>query len=167
MAQFIHLFDERNKKSIRKNGIKIFPAAWRKQNGVYLFPQTENFVVNHQWMRELRRRQGQNLLAARIRIPDNTLVLIGKYNQAHVEVKASEAIAIARQHLDPIGLEVIIQRSIQPKEIITCYKPPKIIGWRYYPGAKGIKPCGCPYCQRGQPYSQRIQQEYKREYENG
>lgn len=161
MAQFIHLFDERDEKNIRKNGIKIFRTAWRTHNGVFLFPQTENYLVNHQWMRELRRRQGQNLLAARIRIPDKESVLIGKYNEEHLKVTASEAIAIARQHSDPMGIEVIIKRKIMPKEIIGFYKPPRITGWRYHPNAKGTKPCGCPYCQRGEPYSQRIQRAYK------
>ena len=160
MAQFIHLFDQRNENKIRKNGIIIFRTARRNQNGIYVFPQTENYIVNHQWLRELRRWQGINMLAARIRIPDKERVLIGKYNQNHIEASASEAINISRQHSDPMGLEVIIQRKISPQEIIAIYKPLKIIGWRYHPNAKGNKPCGCSYCQRGEPYSRGIKQFY-------
>lgn len=101
------------------------------------------------------------MLAARIRIPDDTPVLIGKYNSEHIEVTAAKAIGIAREHEDPLGLEVIALRKIEPKEIISFYKPPKVTGWRYYPAAKGVKPCGCEYCQRGEPYSKRIKLEYE------
>lgn len=160
MAHFIHLFDEREERNIQRNGIKLFRSKWRKINGVFLFPQTENFVVNHQWMRELRRRNGQIMLAARIRIPDEEKVFIGKYNEEHIQVTASEAIGIARLHSDPMGLEVIITRPIASKEIGSIYKPLKISGWRYSPKAKGRKPCGCPYCQRGEPYSQSIKLKY-------
>jgi hypothetical protein len=160
MAQFIHLFDEKQEKSIRKNGIKLFHSKWRKLNGVFAFPQTENFVVNHQWSRELRRRNGQVILAARFRLPDDETVFIGKYNEEHIEVTASKAIGIARSHVDPLGLEVIISRPIAAKEIIAVYKPLKVVGWRYSPNAKGRAPCGCSYCQRGEPYSQRIQRAF-------
>jgi hypothetical protein len=94
MAQFIHLFDENDAARIRRSGIRIARAKWRKLNGVFLFPLTENFVVSHQWMRELRRRRGQAMLAARIRVDDAEPVLLGKYNEPHVQVEAAEAIGI-------------------------------------------------------------------------
>jgi hypothetical protein len=113
-------------------------------------------MVNHQWMRELRRYSGQTVLAARIRIHDDETVLFGKYNQEHIEMTAAESVGMTRKHNDPMGLEVIIPRAILPKEIKSIYKPPKIVGWRYYPGAHGKKPCGCEYCQRGEPFSPEI-----------
>jgi hypothetical protein len=70
MAQFIHLFDESDAASIKRGGIRVARTKWRKFSGGFLFPLTENFVVRHQWMRELRRRRGQGLLAARIRLKD-------------------------------------------------------------------------------------------------
>ena len=161
MAQFIHLFDERNLSSIRRNGIKKSKYGWGNIIGVYAFPQTENFVVNHQWMRELRRRNHPNLLAARIRISDSELVYIGKYNEEHLEVTAAEAVGISRRHTDPLGLEVIIPKPILPKQVGSIYKPPKVSGWRYYPGSRGVKPCGCPYCQRGEPFNRRIRERYE------
>ncbi len=165
MAVFIHLFDERNASSIRKNGIKISKNSNKEIKGVFAYPQTENFVVNHQWMRELRRRAGQNILAARFRISDNTEVLVGKYNEESIVTSASNAIGIVRQHIDPMGLEVIVTRPIKPREIISIYKPPKVSGWRYYPNAKGEKPCGCPYCQRGEPYSKKLRIKYEKDFE--
>lgn len=161
MAQFIHLFGEKNIERIRKNGIKAHRNAWGNNRGVFCFPQTENFVVNHQWMRELRRFRGTNIIAARFRLPDTELVLLGRYNDVHLEVSASEAIGITREHKSPLGLEAIVLRSILKKELLSIYHPPKVTGWRYYPEAKGKQPCGCPYCQRGEPYSRAIREKYR------
>jgi hypothetical protein len=162
MAQFIHLFDESDAASIRRGGIRVAKAKWRKFTGVFLFPLTENFVVSHQWMRELRRRKGRELLAARIRLRDAEPVLLGKYNEDHIEVTAARAIGIVRQHHDPMGLQVILLRAVKRKEIESFYRPPKVVGWRYYPAARGRNPCGCPYCQRGEPFSRRIREAYER-----
>jgi hypothetical protein len=163
MAQFIHLFDQNDAASIKRGGIRIVRSRWRRLNGVFLFPQTENFVVSHQWMRELRRRRGQILLAARIRLNDAETVLLGKYNEEHIQVRAVEAIRIVREHTDPMGLEVILPRSVRPKEIESFYRPPKVVGWRYYPAARGRRPCPCSYCQKGEPFGQRIREKYEGE----
>jgi hypothetical protein len=162
MAQFIHLFDESDASSVRRCGIRVFKSKWRGANGVFLFPVTENFIVTHQWMRELRRLRGQSLLAARIRVNDAEPVLLGKYNGEHIEVSAAQAIGIVRAHHDPLGLEVILPRSVKGKEIESFYRPPKVTGWRYYPAARGRKPCGCPYCQRSEPFGKRIRDAYER-----
>ena len=158
MAQFIHLLDANDASRVKRAGIRVFKSRWRRLNGVFLFPLTENFVVSHQWMRELRRRRGQTLLAARIRIDDAETVLIGKYNEDHMQVRAADAIRIVREHVDPLGLEVILPRSVRPKEIESFYRPPKVVGWRFYPAARGRRPCSCPYCQKGEPFGRRIRE---------
>src|SRR5262245_41529373 len=116
VAQFIHLAAESNRRSILRNGIKVSHTK-RKYGGVFAHPQVESFVVSHQWMRELKRFRGVSFIAVRFRIPDEELVWIGKYNDEHINVSASEAIGIARAHVEPLGLEVIIPRRIRPKEI--------------------------------------------------
>jgi hypothetical protein len=83
-------------------------------------------------------------------------VLLGRFNQDHFRISAAEAVGIVRQHGDPMGLEVILPRSVRPKEIQAFYRPPKVVGWRYYPAARGKRPCGCPLCQRGEPYGSRV-----------
>jgi hypothetical protein len=160
MAQFIHLFDERFAASIKRSGLRVARSKQRVKKGVFVQALTESFQITHQWMRELRRRQGISLLAARIRIADDELVLLGRYNEKHLRCTAAEAVGIARSHQDPIGLEIIILRPIKAREIESYYRPPKVVGWRYYPGARGRRPCGCPYCQRGEPYGRRIRDEY-------
>ena len=159
MAQFVHLAAERDSRSIVRTGIKVARKN-RALRGVFAHPQTENFVVSHQWMRELRRSRGLSFVGVRFRIPDTERVWIGKFNGEHMDVTAAEAVGIARQHTDPLGLEVIIPRPIRAKEIESIYAPPKVTGWRYYPSAKGRKPCGCSYCQRGEPFSRKIRVAY-------
>jgi hypothetical protein len=159
VAQFIHLAAERDRRAILRSGIKVARTK-RPFAGVFAHPQTESFVVSHQWMREVKRFRGLSMVGVRFRIPDSERVWIGKYNDEHIEVAASEAVGIARQHLEPTGLEVIIPRPIRAKEIESIYAPQKAVGWRYYPAAKGRKPCGCPYCQRGEPFSRKIRREY-------
>src|SRR5262245_2739425 len=117
MAQFIHLFDEKHASRIRRDGIRAPKVRWRKTRGVFLFPLTENFVASAQWMGELRRGKGQSLLAARIRVSDTEPVLLGKFNEEHIEVQAASAIGIVREHQDPMGLEVILPRAVRAKEI--------------------------------------------------
>jgi hypothetical protein len=101
MAQFIHLAAENHRRSIQSNGIRA--ARTRRPVGVYAYPQTENFVVNHQWMRELRRFRGTTIIAVRFRISDTEPVSIGKFNSDHIVVAASQAVGIARDHVDPLG----------------------------------------------------------------
>jgi len=163
MATFIHIFTEDDKKSLLRNGIKLQKTKWRNIDGVFVSPVTEDYYFTHQWHREVNRVRNVPKLVARIKIPDDELVYLGKYNEEHVEVTASKAIGIARKHDDPHGLEVIIPRRIEPNEIQKVYKPTKIVGWRYHPKAKGTKPCGCSYCQRGEPKSKRIREEYEKD----
>jgi len=160
VATFVHIFAEKDKASIIKNGIKVPKAKWRKVNGVFVSPVTRNYYNTHQWHREVNRYKNVPKLFARIKIPDDQTVFIGKYNKEHIEVEASQAIGIAIEHRDPLGLEVIIPRSIKPGEIIKIYKPRKTVGWRYHPNAKDKKPCGCLYCQYGQPFSKEIKKRY-------
>ncbi len=141
---------------IAKNGIKVVRAKWRKMNGVFLSPVTENYYNTHQWKRELKRIQNIPKLAVRIRIPDEERVFIGRYNEEQIEVSASEAIKISIEHASPGGLEVILPRSVKPKELLKFYKPNDNVGWRFFPESHSRKPCGCEYCQRGEPYSQRL-----------
>lgn len=149
MATFIHMADERKQKAIQKNGIKSISKHENKK-GIYCFPVLKDYMISHQWSREIRRSGIRNYICIQFTIDDDEMVLIGKYNEKHVEVTASEAVKIAMDHDDPNGLEVFIQHRIHPDNIKRIYSAPRIIGWRFYPSAKGQKPfCRCKYCQRG------------------
>jgi len=156
MAQFIHLADERLAKRIEKMGIK--PSAhWRtKVKYVFAVPVLKDFMVSHQWLRELKRRGMRTLVAVQFRLPDEEPVRVGAYNEEPIETTAVGAVRVFRAHTSPLGLEVTIPRKIVPGEIMRVYEPTQLVGWRFYPGAKGKKPCSCPYCSRGDINARRL-----------
>lgn len=165
MATFVHIADERDVASIRRTGLKlprsISPAPSGRQAGVFALPVTQNFVVSHQWVRELKKRGFKVAVGVYFRINDAENVWAGLYNEPKQPSSAAQASArLAREGL--LGFEVIIPRSIAAAEIHAVRPMPQTLGWRHFPGAheRGIF-CGCKYCQRGEIKSRRIQQRYE------
>ncbi len=151
MPIFIHLAPESRATLIRRNGISRLSKAWRdRPAGVFAVPITRNFYFSHQWLRELKRR-GQGVISGvYFRIPDEEPVWVGHYGRAHQPMAASEAVAEFMGGESREGWEVIIPRRIESKEIQRVRTLPQVVGWRYYPGAKGKPPyCTCKYCTRG------------------
>ncbi|EGF29852.1 hypothetical protein RBWH47_01534 [Rhodopirellula baltica WH47] len=170
MALFVHLAPENDSDSIRRSGIKTRRVRNVARDGydriVFAMPVTNDFYVSHQWLRELKRSGQRTIVGVYFRIPDDQLVLVGHYNQAHTEMTANEAVGVVFNAEQPEGFEVIIPRKIEAKEIHKINTLPQVLGWRYYPGAKGRKPCGCPYCTKGDIKSKRIRDEYERSFDN-
>jgi hypothetical protein len=162
MATFIHLTSEKNLKSILRNGIKRLAKRGDAIVGVYATPLTKNYYSSHQWLRELKRRNRGPIVAIYFRIPDETLVFIGRYNQEHRQMTAAEAVAAMIQCENPAGFEVIIPRRIAKSEIQRHRAISQVVGWRYYPESHGKKPCGCPYCQRGEFGARKLREQYEK-----
>jgi hypothetical protein len=155
MVSFIHIADKNNELAILRNGIKCVKRAGGR--GVYAMPVVPSFATTHQWARELKRWGTRTLICVQFKIPDEDIVLVGKYNGEKLEMPAGEALGAVLNHTDPMGLEVVIPRKITAKEITRTYLAPRIMGWRYYPQAKGKKPfCHCKWCNRGEIRAQRI-----------
>jgi hypothetical protein len=112
-------------------------------------PVSSDFYASHQWLRELKRGKNGPLAGIYFRIPDDQMVWIGHYGQAHRLVTAAQAIAEFTSADDPLGWEVVIPRRIEAKEIHKIRRLPQVIGWRFYPKAKGKLPCTCKYCSGG------------------
>ena len=127
-------------------------------------PVMRDHLTTHQWNRELRRFRKVPKVVVQFRIPDRDMVSVGAYNSEKIKVTASEAIGIVREHQAPFGLEVIVPRKISSKEIMKFYTPPKVVGWRYWPESHGHKPCPCPFCQKGMPYSKKLREKFDDEY---
>ena len=161
MAQFIHLADERLSSHIEKTGLKPHKVWSLTGKYVYAMPVLKDFMVSHQWLRELKRRGMRTLIAVQFRIADDEIVRVGHYGQDHIETTAAGAARIFRQHKSELGLEVLIPRKIQPKELMRIYLPTQLVGWRFSPAAKGKKPCGCPYCARGEINSRKRREAYE------
>ena len=166
MATFVHLAPEKSIKSIRRSGILPQLANRELPKGVFAMPVTPDFYVSHQWLRELKRSGQRTLEAVYFKIPDDETVWVGHYNSESIQVTAAEASGIVFEHESPEGYEVFIPRKISAKEVHRTKRLPQVVGWRYFPGAKGRKPCGCPVCQRrGEIKSQRIRRAYEADFE--
>ncbi len=162
MALFVHLANEKETNSIRRVGIKPRRqsqlVAYGFRRIVFAMPVVDNFYVSHQWLRELKRKGQRTIVGVYFRIPDNQQVMVGHYNQSHQIMLASEAVGVVFNNERPEGFEVIIPRRIAPAEVLKINSLPQVMGWRYYPDAKGKRPCGCPYCIKGDIKSKRIRE---------
>src|ERR1700722_11710479 len=138
MAMFVHLTTESRIPRIRRNGIaRLRKVAGTSTAGVHAVPVTRNFYASHQWLIEsMRRRQGP-IAGIYFRVPDEQPVWIGHYGQAHRFVTAAEAVAQFTKADDPLGWEVVVPRRIEADEIHKTRRLPQVIGWRFFPAAKG------------------------------
>jgi hypothetical protein len=151
----VHIANEDETASIRRrSGIRI----GKFRDGVYAMPVLENFVVSNQWLRELKRRVSgsRTLSAVHFRIPDSETVYLGHFSEEHVEVTAAEAAGAIMHAEDPMGMEIIIPRAIEAKEIHKIRSVPQVVGWRYHPNARARRTCGCPACVPAGTYKSRI-----------
>ena len=160
MAMFVHLAPESRVALIRRNGIsRLRKALENRPNGLYAMPVTRNFYISHQWLRELKRRGQGSIAGVYFRIPDDEPVWIGHYNRHHRRMTAAEAMAEFMSADSREGWEVIIPRRISAKEIHRVRSLPQVIGWRYFPDAKGKPPfCTCKYCTRGDYGSRKMRE---------
>lgn len=160
MAMFVHLAPESGLKSIRRVGISRLRKLHDHTRGVFAMPVVRNFYVSHQWLRELKRRGAGPIAGVYFRIADDETVSIGHYNQAHQSMSAAAATALMMAAGNREGFQVIIPRRIVPKEIHKVRLLPQVVGWRYWPGSHGRKPCGCSFCQRGLYGARKLRDRY-------
>lgn len=164
MAMFVHLTAEKNVKRILRNGITRLRKAVDRPPGIFAMPVTRNFYVSHQWLRELKGRGNAAIAGIYFRIPDDHEVWVGHYNRTHQRMTAAQATGLIANGEIHEGYEIIIPSRIAVTQIHRVKKLPQVLGWRYYPGAHGRKPCGCPVCQRGNYGARRIRERYERQY---
>jgi hypothetical protein len=160
MPIFVHLAPESRTARIRRNGIsRVRKAAAERPGGIFAVPVTRNFYVSHQWLRELKRRGQGSIVGVYFRIPDEEPVWIRHYSRGHQPMTAAQAVAefVAAENAE--GWEVIIPRRINAKEIHRVRSLPQVVGWRYFPGARGNRPfCTCKYCTRGEYGARRLRE---------
>jgi hypothetical protein len=161
MAMFVHLAPQKLADAIRRRGINRLRKSRVPEPGIYASPVVRNFFVSHQWLRELKRRGAGPIVGVYFRIPDDQRVWVAHYRNAHQSMSAAEAVGVIIHAAEPEGFEVIVPRKIDAAEIHKIRTLRQVIGWRYYPGAHGRKPCGCPYCQRGQYGAQKLRKAYE------
>jgi len=163
MTMFVHLAPEKLAATIRRDGIKPHRYRTWPAPGVYAMPVVRNFVISHQWLRELKGRGQRTIVGVYFRIPDDEVVLVGHYREHHDSFTADRAAALIMEADDPEGLEVVVSRKILADEIHRIRRLPQVLGWRYMPKAHGKRPCGCPVCLgRGTIKSRRLRENYEK-----
>ena len=160
MPTFVHIAHERDAKAIWRSGLALPKLRYRyfenefRKWGVFAIPLVEDFMLSHQWVRELKRRGHRSAAGVHFRVGDSEPVWAGKYNQPKSLVSASAAATLRTEKL--LGYEVILPRAIASSEISAVRTVPAI-GWRFKPDAKGNAPfCLCAYCNRGEINNRRM-----------
>ena len=166
MTTFVHISDERTGRSIERNGLRLprtrqgFVETATLKHGVFAMPVISNFMITHQWVRELKRRGYRTSVGVYFVVSDDEQVWIGRYNTPKRLVTAAHAARTLRE-TEELGFEAIIPRSIRSSEIKYVRYISQDVGWRYSPDSKGRTPCGCPYCIKGDIKSRRIRERYE------
>ncbi len=158
MAMLVHITTEQAARMMLKSGIRAERCVINgvAGKGVYAMPVTRNFMVSHQWLRELKRGRSGSLVGLYIRVPDDELVHWGRYNQVHVSITAAEAVGRAMHGDTMDGSQIVLRRKILASEIHRVRRLPQLVGWRHYPEAHGKRPWACACCQRGEYGSAKI-----------
>lgn len=166
MPSFVHIADERDGAAILRSGLKVPRMRLRSSRpdnpvGVFALPVVQNFLLSHQWVRELKRRGHRTAVGVYFRVSAPEAVWAGLYNQPKQQMTAGEAVSLLRG-MQEFGFEVIIPRSISPRDITSVRALPQKLGWRFFPDAhrRGIF-CGCEYCMRGEIRSRKIRERYE------
>jgi hypothetical protein len=149
MITFVHLVPEKEVKSILRSGIKTSEVYGKEiKNGVFCMPLTQDYFATYQWLRELKRKGQNKFLAIHFKVPDNEEVLFGHYGnrEDNKKVTASEAVKLMMESENKQGIEIIINRKIDKKEIVKTVHINNNVGWRYYPGSHARKLCKCTGC---------------------
>jgi hypothetical protein len=164
MATFVHLTPQSRLAHIRREGIgRLRKASAVTPAGFFAVPLTGDFFLSHQWLRELKRRGCGPIAGVYFRISDREGVWIGHYGRVPRRVTAARAVAEFMAEEDRLGWEVVVPRRVSAGEIVRVRTLPQVAGWRYWPKAHGVKPCGCRFCQRGQYGGRRLREQYDRE----
>lgn len=151
MALFIHITDEKNLKSIKRNGLKL--GAEKK---IYAMPCTENYQFNHSWTREIKRHKNFVPIVVLFEVADSTPIKMGIYYrpQEAVDALAKEAFNFVKEADYPLGFQVSFDFPIPAKNIKKIYYLPKVVGWRFSPDSNGKIPLN--FQQEGEPFRKKI-----------
>ena len=160
MPILTHLTPEKDASSIRRSGIKAISSGWGTPKGVFCMPRLPNFLVTHQWLRELKRGGHRTIIGVDFRLSSHEPVWVGHYGQIHEEMSVGRAIGLLMTIPNPFGFEVIVPRPIRPDELIRVRTLRQVLGWRYHPDAHGKRPtCTCRVClPKGLIKSRRLRQ---------
>ncbi len=148
MATFIHIADERRAAAIRRSGLKAarydlqpgLPVAGElplPAKAVFCVPVVPNYQFTLQWLRALKIMARTTSCAVQFRLGDQEPVLVGHYREWPKAMTAAEAVGLFLSSSDPRGMQVLVPRSVEAREVQRIRAVPQLVGWRYYPDAHG------------------------------
>lgn len=96
MPSFVHIADERDAAAIQRSGLKVPRARLRSARsdgpvGVFALPVVANFLLSHQWVRELKRRGHRTAVGVYFKVSAQEVVWAGLYNQPKQQMTAGQA----------------------------------------------------------------------------
>ena len=147
MASLLHLTAARNAARIRRAGIAAASVSRTGVRGVYCSALLPSFTLSHQWARELVQGRGRVLAAVHLKVPDDEPVTVGHYSGEGLrECAAAQAVALIAGLDDSRGWEIFLARAVAAREVHAIRPLARPVGWRYFPGAHGRRPCTCLVC---------------------
>jgi hypothetical protein len=103
MPILTHFAPEKSVGSIRRSGIKVYPWAFEKPHGVFCMPILPNFMLTHQWLRELKGRGQRTIVAIDFRLRSEQMICFGHYGRSHAEISLGRVIGIFMRTSDALG----------------------------------------------------------------
>ena len=158
----VHIGDARAIQSFRRSGIHISRSRRSDHpSGVFAMPVLQDYFTSHQWLRELKRKGARSFIGVYFRIADDEPVVVGHFREAHTAMPAARAARLIMDAADPRGYQVVVPRRIEAREVHAVRTVHRVVGWRYYPEAKGRKVfCRCKVCTRGEIKGRRLREAY-------
>ncbi len=191
MPLFVHLAPEKEMKRIRRSGIKarravvVLKDETIETRGVYCMPVGPNYVVTHQWLRELKRahqlwhrrmmrsgwkRGHKSFVGVYFRVPSSEPAYVGHFDKLQKDTTAGDAAGIVQKNEDGsgyLGFEVFIPRRIEKSEIHKIRHLRQVLGWRYWPRAHGARLPHPVYVDPGSPKSRGYKARLQARWEKG
>jgi HEAT repeats len=150
--RLVHLARASAERAIRKGGLRGAKASVATSptggivlaRAVYAMPVVADFWTTFQWLRELRRGHDEQLVAVYFRVPDSESVHCGRYNEPHVvRTAAAAAVWVLK---NPAGAQVVVPRSVAPKDITGIKRVKQLVGWTEVPEPSKKFACVCSAC---------------------
>jgi hypothetical protein len=158
MAILVHLTPQKDAERIVRRGLRATHLPGEPSRGLFCMPLLPDYFASHQWLRELRRKGARSFVAIDFRVSSTEPIYVGHYGHRHVATTVGRAVRMLAERTDARGWELILPRSVESKEIVKVRTVSRVVGWRYYPGANGRKPCSCEYCSKGEFGSRRMRE---------
>lgn len=151
-VRLLHLAPASKERAIRRAGL-----AWRRARApdetgtvavlpraIFAMPVVPAFWPSLQWLRELRRWHDERMVAVHFRLPDDELVHVGRFGEAHRLLPAAAAARWVMDH--PDGAQVVVARSIPRRDVVAVRTAPQLVGWTGKPDGDGRGSCVCAVC---------------------